>query len=54
MVNLLFIDDADVLTKPGIVKALCDPVLMSSFPKSRVQAAGTDWFSSSASAGLPG
>ena len=25
MVNLLFIDDADVLTKPGIVKTLCDP-----------------------------
>src|SRR4029079_7476299 len=23
--NLLFIDDADVLTKPGIVKTLCDP-----------------------------
>src|SRR3954453_23557688 len=25
MVNLLFIDDEDVLTKPGIVKTLCDP-----------------------------
>ena len=25
MVNLLFIDDADILTKPGIVKTLCDP-----------------------------
>jgi type I restriction enzyme M protein len=25
MVNLLFIDDADVLTRPGIVKTLCDP-----------------------------
>jgi type I restriction enzyme M protein len=25
MVNLLFIDDADVLTKPGVVKTLCDP-----------------------------
>jgi type I restriction enzyme M protein len=25
MVNLLFIDDADTLTKPGIVKTLCDP-----------------------------
>jgi type I restriction enzyme M protein len=25
MVNLLFIDDADVLTTPGIVKTLCDP-----------------------------
>ena len=25
MINLLFIDDADVLTKPGIVKTLCDP-----------------------------
>jgi type I restriction enzyme M protein len=25
MVNLLFIDDADVLTKPGIVKTMCDP-----------------------------
>jgi type I restriction enzyme M protein len=25
MVNLLFIDDAEVLTKPGIVKTLCDP-----------------------------
>src|SRR2546421_1063509 len=25
MVNLLFIDDADMLTKPGIVKTLCDP-----------------------------
>jgi len=25
MVNLLFIDDEDILTKPGIVKTLCDP-----------------------------
>ena len=25
MVNLLFIDDEDVLTRPGIVKTLCDP-----------------------------
>ena len=25
MVELLFIDDADILTKPGIVKTLCDP-----------------------------
>src|SRR4051812_3183576 len=25
MVNLLFIDDEDVLTKPGIVKTVCDP-----------------------------
>jgi type I restriction enzyme M protein len=25
MVNLLFIDDDDILTKPGIVKTLCDP-----------------------------
>src|SRR5664280_2439637 len=25
MVNLLFIDDADILTRPGIVKTLCDP-----------------------------
>jgi type I restriction enzyme M protein len=25
MVNLLFIDDAEILTKPGIVKTLCDP-----------------------------
>ena len=25
MVNLLFIEDDDVLTKPGIVKTLCDP-----------------------------
>jgi type I restriction enzyme M protein len=25
MVDLLFIDDADILTKPGIVKKLCDP-----------------------------
>jgi type I restriction enzyme M protein len=25
MVNLLFIDDEDALTKPGIVKTLCDP-----------------------------
>ena len=25
MVNLLFIDDEEVLTKPGIVKTLCDP-----------------------------
>ena len=25
MVNLLFIDDEDVLTKPGIVKTICDP-----------------------------
>jgi type I restriction enzyme M protein len=25
MVNLLFIDDADILTKPGIVKTMCDP-----------------------------
>jgi type I restriction enzyme M protein len=25
MVNLLFIDDEDVLTKPGIIKTLCDP-----------------------------
>ena len=25
MVNLLFIEDEDVLTKPGIVKTLCDP-----------------------------
>ena len=25
MVNLLFIDDEDLLTKPGIVKTLCDP-----------------------------
>jgi type I restriction enzyme M protein len=25
MVDLLFIDDADIVTKPGIVKKLCDP-----------------------------
>jgi type I restriction enzyme M protein len=25
MVNLLFIDDEEILTKPGIVKTLCDP-----------------------------
>jgi type I restriction-modification system DNA methylase subunit len=25
MVNLLFIDDEDILTMPGIVKTLCDP-----------------------------
>jgi len=25
MVNLLFIDEEDVLTKPGIIKTLCDP-----------------------------
>jgi type I restriction enzyme M protein len=25
MVNLLFIDDEDALTKPGIIKTLCDP-----------------------------
>jgi type I restriction enzyme M protein len=25
MVNLLFIDDEDALTKPGVVKTLCDP-----------------------------
>jgi len=27
MVDLLFIDDGDILTKPGIVKKLCDPAV---------------------------
>ena len=32
MVNLLFIDDEDVLTKPGIVKTLCDPACLPGAP----------------------
>jgi len=46
IVDLLFIDDADILTKPGIVKKLCDPACgtggMLSVAEDRLRALNPD------------